>query len=178
MLKNVVVGSHGSSTFGFVRNLHTGFHSGHTDLRSHQQCGRVWPVPLMLAPHGLALRDAPSSGTLIWDPSQVLCVCLHSRFLPMSGVHVPPAFLSGGPGYGWAHGPVSVLTVSSHIAVFSSSLKGCTESGFTHHSPAAWALPLTWFIRPLFLTQHLPSSFITYRWIPQRRANCILLLSH
>ena len=65
MLKNVVVGSHGSSTFGFLRNLHTGFHSGHTDLRSHQQCGRVWPVPLMLAPHGLALRDALSSGTLI-----------------------------------------------------------------------------------------------------------------
>ena len=50
MLKNVVVGSHGSSTFGFVRNLHTGFHSGHTDLRFHQQCGRVWPFPLMLPP--------------------------------------------------------------------------------------------------------------------------------
>ena len=131
MLKNVVVGSHGSSTFGFVRNLHTGFHSGHTDLRSHQQCGRVWPFPLMLPPTAWLSEVLSHQG----HSSEIhprCCVCL-----PMSGVPVPPAFLSGSPGYGWAHGPLSMLTVSSHIAVFSSSRKGCTESGFTHHSPAA-----------------------------------------
>ena len=70
---SATAGSHGSSIFSFLRNLHTAFHSCRTNLHSYQRCMRV---PLSLQPRQRLLLVVFLMITILTDARWYLFVVL------------------------------------------------------------------------------------------------------
>jgi hypothetical protein len=75
--RSCIAGSYGSSILSFLRNLHTAFHNGCTNLHSQKHCIRV---PVSLHPHQHLLMFLPLSMDILpgvqWNLSVVL-ICIY-----------------------------------------------------------------------------------------------------
>ena len=76
-----IAGSYGNSIFSCLRNLHTVFHSGCTNLDSHQQCkeGSFFSIPSLAFSVGKLFNDGHSDWREVTLIVVLICISLISN---------------------------------------------------------------------------------------------------